>query len=60
MKISIVVPCYNEEKVIEQFLVVVKQTLFAMQTPFEIIFVNDGSKDRTHTILEQLSLTEKK
>lgn len=55
MKISIVVPCYNEEMVLQRFLDVVKQTLLDMKVDFEIIFVNDGSKDQTHKILLNLS-----
>ncbi|MDX1702626.1 MAG: glycosyltransferase family 2 protein, partial [Melioribacteraceae bacterium] len=55
MKISIVVPCYNEELVLQRFLDLVKKTLLDMKVDFEIIFVNDGSKDQTHKILQNLS-----
>ena len=48
MKISIIVPCYNEEEVIEKFYSEVSKVKSTMKkTEFEIIFVNDGSKDKT-------------
>ena len=51
---TIVVPVYNEERVIIEFnrrLSLVRQEL---SLPSEVIFVNDGSKDHTLALLRQL------
>ena len=47
MKLSIIVPCYNEEDNIKPFSVKVYETLKNQKLKYEIIFVNDGSKDNT-------------
>ena len=55
-KISIVIPVYNEEKVIEISYNKIKSILENMeQYDYEIIFVNDGSKDNTFYILENIT-----
>ncbi|MFQ5671201.1 MAG: glycosyltransferase family 2 protein [Acidobacteriota bacterium] len=53
--LSVVLPCYNEEKLIRD--VVTSIILFLPQAAetFEIIAVDDGSKDRTGKILDELS-----
>ncbi len=51
--VSFVIPCYNEETRLEPKLsesIVVLTRL--VKEPFEIVFVDDGSTDRTHEILE--------
>jgi glycosyltransferase involved in cell wall biosynthesis len=51
-KISVVVPCYNEQEAIPYFydeMVRVEKTM--PDYDFEIIFVNDGSKDKTMDII---------
>lgn len=49
-KISVIIPVYNAEKYIEECLnSIVKQTLDSI----EIIIVNDGSTDKTSSILEK-------
>ena len=47
MKLSLVVPCYNEEENVEKFYNEVKQCFHEKINEYEIIFINDGSKDRT-------------
>lgn len=47
MLISVVVPCYNEEKVIDLTYRALSDELTAITDDFEMIFVNDGSRDGT-------------
>jgi glycosyltransferase involved in cell wall biosynthesis len=47
--LSLVVPCYNEEEVLEYFLQTLTQLLQKLSITYEIIFINDGSKDNTLT-----------
>ena len=47
MKLSLVVPCYNEEGNIELFYQEVKKYFKDKIFSYEIIFVNDGSQDHT-------------
>ena len=51
--LSIVAPCYNEEDVIDIFLEKIFAVLQQLGRSYEIVFVNDGSKDNTLEILKQ-------
>ncbi|HML45331.1 MAG TPA: glycosyltransferase family 2 protein [Clostridia bacterium] len=51
---SIVIPAYNEESVIDECHRRLTQTLRAMGEPYELIFVNDGSRDHTVERIEAL------
>lgn len=52
-KISVVVPCYNEEDVLPLFYTTITDTLHKMRDiTYELIFVNDGSKDGTLHLLK--------
>ena len=52
-KISVVIPMYYEEEVAEECYKRVKDVLTSLENyEHEIIFVNDGSKDKTLEILE--------
>ena len=54
-KISIVIPVYNEEKVLEISYNKIKDILENIeQYDYEIVFINDGSKDSTFSILEKI------
>ncbi|RRZ94529.1 glycosyltransferase family 2 protein [Erwinia sp. 198] len=53
MKISLIVPVYNEEEAIPIFYNTVKSEL--TQYTLEIIFINDGSTDSTSTIAQELA-----
>lgn len=55
MDISIIVPCYNEEAAIPLFYKEATQVLQSIGTPYEILFVNDGSSDKTLATVRQLS-----
>ncbi len=45
--LSVIIPAYNEEKMIEKTASTVSGLLFEAEIPYELIFVNDGSKDMT-------------
>ncbi|HFI2439787.1 TPA: glycosyltransferase family 2 protein [Streptococcus suis] len=53
--ISVIVPCFNEEEAIPYFYDAMEKVRKEMGEQFEYIFVNDGSKDRTLTVLRQFS-----
>ncbi len=55
-KISIIVPCYNEEETIELYYKEMQKISKKIKNAeFEIIFVNDGSTDKTLDILRNLA-----
>ncbi len=55
-KISLVVPCYNEQEVIKLFYDEIQKIKKDFEeVSFEIIFVNDGSKDKTLDLMRELS-----
>lgn len=56
MKLSLVIPCYNEEKNVEPFIKCCINT-FGNDKYIEYIFINDGSKD--NTFLEIKNIIEK-
>lgn len=58
MKLSLIVPCYNEEENIEPFYNEVVKT-FKDKFKYEFIFINDGSKDKTITKLKNLLKNDK-
>ena len=54
--ISIVVPCYNEEESLPYFYEEMSKVMKKMDyVKFELIFVEDGSKDKTLSMLKDLS-----
>ena len=53
--ITIIVPCYNEEETIPLFFAAVEAQKQVMNTTFEYIFINDGSKDKTLQVIQTLS-----
>lgn len=59
MMISIVAPCFNEEAVLQKFYEEVTKIL-EYQGDYEIIFVNDGSEDKTLEILKKLAMKDKR
>ncbi len=61
-KISVVVPCYNEEETILLFYQEITKIIEKMkkQVIFELIFINDGSKDKTLEKIKKLACTDKK
>lgn len=58
-KISIVVPCYNEEATVKIFYDVIIQVLIQIGSNYEIIYVNDGSKDNTYSQMLEIQREDK-
>ncbi len=52
-KLSVVIPVYNEEAVLPTLFARLYPTLDALGITYEIVFVNDGSKDRSVALLRQ-------
>ncbi len=55
MKLSIVIPAYNEESTVEEIISKVQAAPLPERLSREIVVVNDGSKDRTGDILGRFS-----
>ena len=54
MLLSVIIPCYNEEAVLRTTHERLTGVLKGMNVDYELIFVNDGSRDRTQEILAEL------
>ena len=51
---SVVIPAYNEELVVQETYKRLKAVMDSINEPYELVFVNDGSKDNTAAILRKL------
>ena len=58
-KLSIVVPCYNEGSHLNHFISALKSQVQNITDQYEIILINDGSKDNTRDIALELMPTGK-
>ena len=52
MKLNVIIPCYNEAGNIE--LMHEKLTECLKDIKYELIFINDGSKDETENIIKEI------
>ena len=52
---SVVIPCYNEEEVIMESYRRISAVMLSMGEPYELVFINDGSKDATPALLNRLA-----
>ena len=59
-KISIIVPCYNEEAAIPYFYKEIIKISKSMNNNFEFIFINDGSRDNTIEIIKKYAKKDNK
>lgn len=55
MKLSIVVPCFNEEQALPFFFEETEKVIQSMDIDREYIFVNDGSSDQTLKVLKEFN-----
>src|SRR5213083_2924871 len=53
MSLSVVIPVYNEEAGLAQLFARLYPALDALKVPYEVIFVNDGSRDRSAALLRE-------
>ena len=54
MDISVIVPLYNEEESLPELHAWIQHVMNANQYSYEIIFINDGSTDRSWEVIEEL------
>lgn len=54
MEYSVIIPVYNEEKVIDETYNRLKATLDSTSAPYELIFIDDGSRDSSKDIIKSL------
>lgn len=55
--LSIVIPCFNEEEAIPLFYREVKKVLDTIDINYELLFIDDGSKD--NSVLEMMNIAKK-
>lgn len=54
--ISVIVPCYNEEQSLADFMRELNKMMVRMQeVDFEVLLINDGSKDNTLNIMKEMA-----
>ena len=54
MDISVIVPLYNEEESLPELYAWIQRVMKANGFTYEVIFVNDGSKDKSWDVIEDL------
>lgn len=53
--LSVILPVYNEEKNIENAYRAIRDVLAPEKIEFELVFVNDGSKDKSFEVIRKLA-----
>ena len=57
-KLAVIVPCYNEELVIAESYRRTREALQKLPVLTEIIYINDGSRDRTRLMLDEIAASD--
>lgn len=57
--VSIIVPCYNEQEALPIFYDEATKILSSLKVNYELLLVNDGSKDNTLSIIKDLAKKDK-
>ena len=52
--LSLVIACYNEEPILEESVAETLRVLDALRTAYEVIFVDDASRDRTVEVIDRI------
>lgn len=55
VRVSVVIPCFNEESVIKESYSRLTRTMKGTGYDYELIFVNDGSRDNTPALLNEIA-----
>ena len=55
MLLSVIIPCYNEELVVHETYERLSEIVKKTELDYELIFINDGSFDKTFSILYELA-----
>ncbi|MEW2488488.1 glycosyltransferase family 2 protein [Streptomyces sp. NPDC048411] len=58
MLVSLVVPCFNEEEILGRFHARVTEQMTRLGHDFQLVYVDDGSADRTLPVLEELAAAD--
>lgn len=56
--LSLVIPCFNEEEVVPELDRRLRLLLDTLGETWEVVFIDDGSKDKTLAMLEELARSE--
>ena len=59
-RLSVIIPCFNEEEVLHESYRSTKAVLDTLPCDAEIIYINDGSRDRTRMILDELAASDRR
>jgi len=59
IELSVVIPCYNTGKALHELNERLKRTLEGLVTTYEIVYVNDSSKDNTSNLLKEIAGQDK-
>ena len=57
-KLTVIIPCFNEEQVIEEAYKRTKTVLNSLPEPVGIIYINDGSRDKTRQLLDEIAAND--
>ena len=55
MKLSLVIPVYNEEQTLPELLEAIHKALVSFDAEWEVIFVDDGSQDNSMAVLKEMA-----
>lgn len=58
MKLSVIVPCFNEGEVLKEFHHALRNAADTLDAETEILYINDGSKDNTQQVLKEICASD--